>query len=305
MVAFIDARREEYGVEPICAVLPIAPSTYYLHKQCAADATRRSPRAQRDVVLCDDIRRVWTTHQEVYGVRKVWRQLRREQIIAPRCAVERLMRSMELRGVVRGGRRVQTTVPDAVDARPLDLVARDFTATRPNELWVSDFTYVATWRGFVYVAFVIDVFSRYIVGWRVSSSMRTDLALDALEQAICERQPAGTDELVHHSDRGVQYLSIRYTDRLLEAGIEPSVGSRGDSYDNALAESLIGLFKTEVIHRRGPWRGFDDVEIATLEWVWWFNHQRLLEPLGYVPPAEFEAQFHRGLETQVSEAALT
>jgi transposase InsO family protein len=305
MVAFIDAHREEYGVEPICAVLPIAPSTYYLHKQCAADATRRSPRAQRDAVLCDDIRRVWTTHQEVYGVRKVWRQLRREQIIAPRCAVERLMRSMELRGVVRGGRRVQTTVPDAVDARPLDLVARDFTATRPNELWVSDFTYVATWRGFVYVAFVIDVFSRYIVGWRVSSSMRTDLALDALEQAICERQPAGTDELVHHSDRGVQYLSIRYTDRLLEAGIEPSVGSRGDSYDNALAESLIGLFKTEVIHRRGPWRGFDDVEIATLEWVWWFNHQRLLEPLGYVPPAEFEAQCHRGLETQVSEAALT
>lgn len=305
MVAFIDAHRQAYGVEPICAVLPIAPSTYYLHKQCAADATRRSPRAQRDEALGGDIRRVWTTHQEVYGVRKVWRQLRREQIVAPRCAVERLMRSMELRGAVRGGRRVRTTMPEAVAERPLDLVARDFTATRPNQLWVSDFTYVATWRGFVYVAFVIDVFSRYIVGWRVSSSMRTDLALDALEQALCERQPASTDELVHHSDRGVQYLSIRYTDRLLEAGIEPSVGSRGDSYDNALAESIIGLFKTEMIHRRGPWRGFDDVEIATLEWVWWFNHQRLLEPLGYVPPAEFEAQFHRGLETQVSEAALT
>jgi transposase InsO family protein len=305
MVAFIDAHREEYGVEPICAVLPIAPSTYYLHKQCAVDATRRSARAQRDVVLRDDIRRVWTTHQEVYGVRKVWRQLRREQIGAPRCAVERLMRSMELRGVVRGGRSVRTTVPDTASESPLDLVARDFTATRPNQLWVSDFTYVATWRGFVYVAFVIDVFSRYIVGWRVSSAMRTDLALDALEQAICERQPATDEPLIHHSDHGVQYLSIRYTDRLLEAGIEPSVGSRGDSYDNALAESIIGLFKTEVIHRRGPWRRFDDVEIATLEWVWWFNHQRLLEPLGYVPPVEFEAQFHRGLETHVSEAALT
>lgn len=305
MVAFIDAHREDYGVEPICAVLPIAPSTYYLHKQCAADPSRCSRRRQRDDELRPDIQRVWTQQQQVYGARKVWRQLRREQIVAPRCAVERLMRSMELRGVVRGGRRVQTTVPDTVDARPLDLVARDFTATRPNELWVSDFTYVATWRGFVYVAFVIDVFSRYIVGWRVSSSMRTDLALDALDQAICERQPTSTDELVHHSDRGVQYLSIRYTDRLLEAGIEPSVGSHGDSYDNALAESVIGLFKTEVIHRRGPWRGFDDVEIATLEWVWWFNHQRLLEPLGYVPPAEFEEQFHRGLETQISEAALT
>ena len=305
MMAFIDAHRKDYGVEPICAVLPIAPSTYYLHKQCAAEATRRSRRAQRDEALSVDIRRVWTTHQAVYGVRKVWRQLRREQIIAPRCAVERLMRSMELRGVVRGGRRVQTTFPETATERPLDLVARDFTAMRPNQLWVFDFTYVATWRGFVYVAFVIDVFSRYIVGWRVSSSMRTDLALDALEQAICERQPESTDELVHHSDRGVQYLLIRYTDRLLEAGIEPSVGSRGDSYDNALAESIIGLFKTEVIHRRRPWRGFDDVEIATLEWVWWFTHERLLEPLGYVPPAEFESQFHRGLATHVSEAALT
>lgn len=305
MVAFIDAHREDYGVEPICAVLPIAPSTYYLHKQCAVDVTRRSRRAQRDDALCTDIQRVWTTHRQVYGVRKVWRQLRRERIVAPRCAVERLMRALSLQGVVRGGRRVRTTIPETEAERPLDLVAREFSATRPNELWVSDFTYVATWRGFVYVAFVIDVFSRRIVGWRVSTSMRSDLALDALEQAICERKPGTTDELVHHSDRGVQYLSIRYTDRLLAAGIEPSVGSRGDSYDNALAESVIGLFKTEVIHRRGPWRGFDDVEIATLEWVWWFNHQRLLEPLGYVPPAEFEEQFHRGLETQVSEAALT
>jgi transposase InsO family protein len=304
MVAFIDAHREAYGVEPICAVLPIAPSTYYLQKAREADPSRRSARAQRDEVVRAEIRRVWTTHREVYGARKVWRQLQREQIVAPRCAVERLMRSMELKGVVRG-RRARTTMPEDAAERPLDLVARDFTATRPNQLWVSDLTYVATWRGFIYVAFVIDVFSRRIVGWRVSSSLRSDLALDALEQAICERQPAGSDQLVHHSDRGVQYLSIRYTERLLEAGIEPSVGSRGDSYDNALAETVIGLFKTEVIRQRGPWRGFDDVEFATLEWVWWFNHQRLLEPLGYLPPAEFEEQFLESQNTQVSETALT
>jgi putative transposase len=304
MVAFIDAHRDDYGVEPICAVLPIAPSTYYLHKTHEADPSRRSARAQRDDIVRTEIRRVWTTHRQVYGVRKVWRQLRREQIVVPRCAVERLMRSMELQGVVRG-RRLRTTIPEEAAAQPLDLVARDFTATRPNELWVSDLTYVATWRGFIYVAFVIDVFSRRIVGWRVSSSLRSDLALDALEQAICERQLAGSDQLVHHSDRGVQYLSIRYTERLLEAGIEPSVGSRGDSYDNALAETVIGLFKTELIRQRGPWRGFDDVEFATLEWVWWFNHQRLLEPLGYLPPAEFEAQFLTSQDTPVAEAVLT
>ena len=304
MVAFIDAHREAYGVEPICAVLPIAPSTYHLQKARAADPSRRSARAQRDEVVRTEIRRVWTTHREVYGARTVWRQLQREQLVAPRCAVERLMRSMELKGVVRG-RRPRTTMPDDAGARPLDLVARDFTATRPNQLWVSDLTYGATWRGFVYVAFVIDVFSRRIVGWRVSSSVRSDLALDALEQAICERQPADGDHLVHHSDRGVQYLSIRYTERLLDAGIEPSVGSRGDSYDNALAETVIGLFKTEVIRQHGPWRSFEDVEFATLEWVWWFNHQRLLEPLGYLPPAEFEAQFRESQNTHVSETALT
>jgi transposase InsO family protein len=304
MVAFIDAHREAYGVEPICAVLPIAPSTYYLHRVRAADPARRSARAQRDDAMRTEIRRVWDMHRQVYGARKVWRQLRREQIVAPRCAVERLMRSMELKGVVRGRCR-RTTIPEDAAERPLDLVARDFTATRPNQLWVSDLTYVATWRGFVYVAFVIDVFSRRIVGWRVSSSLRSDLALDALEQAICERQLGAGDPLVHHSDRGVQYLSIRYTERLLEAGIEPSVGSRGDSYDNALAETVIGLFKTEVIRQRGPWRGFDDVEFATLEWVWWFNHQRLLEPLGYLPPAEFEAQYRTSQNTHVSEAVLT
>jgi transposase InsO family protein len=290
MVQFIDEHRETYGVEPICRVLPIAPATYYWHKARAVDPTRRSARAQRDDVVRGAIQRVYDANQQVYGVRKVWRQLRREELVVARCTVERLMHAMRLKGVVRG-RRTRTTIPEEVAARPQDLVQRDFTATRPNQLWVSDLTYVATWRGFVYVAFVIDVFSRKIVGWRVSTSLRSDLALDALDQAICERQREGDDQLVHHSDRGVQYLSIRYTERLLEAGIEPSVGSRGDSYDNALAESVIGLFKAEVIHHRGPWRGFEDVEFATLTWVWWFNHHRLLEPLGYLPPAQYEENF--------------
>ena len=303
MVAFIDQERRTYGVEPICAVLPIAPSTYYLHKAWEAEPTRRSARAKRDEVLRGEIQRVYDEQQRVYGVRKVWKQLRRERVGVARCTVERLMGGLGLQGVVRG-RRMRTTLPEEAAERPLDLVARNFAATRPNQLWVSDLTYVATWRGFVYVAFVIDVFSRRIVGWRVSSSLRSDLALDALEQAICERQLEADGRLVHHSDRGVQYLSIRYTERLLEAGIEPSVGSRGDSYDNALAESVIGLFKTEVIRRRGPWRGFEDVEFATLEWVWWFNHHRLLEPLGYVPPAEYEENFQDCRDTEVA-AALT
>lgn len=304
MVAFIDRHREKYGVEPICAVLPIAPSTYYAHKAREADPTLRSERAQRDEHLRGEIRRVWNANLEVYGARKVWRQLNREGTAVARCTVERLMSEIGLKGAVRG-RRFRTTIPDETADRPLDLVERDFTADRPNQLWVSDFTYVATWRGFVYVAFVIDVFSRRIVGWRVSSSLRTDLALDALEQAICERQDERADRLVHHSDRGAQYLSIRYTERLAEAGIEPSVGSRGDSYDNALAESVIGLFKTEVIRRRGPWRSAEDVEFATLEWVWWFNHHRLLEPIGYVPPVEFEEAYYRQLEAQAPALVLT
>lgn len=291
MVAFIDDHREEHGVEPICEQLPIAPSTYHARKAQEADPTRRCERARRDEWLRREIRRVWDENQQVYGVRKVWRQLNREGIHVARCTVARLMEELGLAGAVRG-RRFKTTIPDESAARPLDLVERDFTATRPNQLWVSDLTYVATWRGFVYVAFVIDVFSRRIVGWRVTSSLRSDLALDALEQAICERDDARQDRLVHHSDRGVQYLSIRYTDRLSEAGIEPSVGSRGDSYDNALAESVIGLFKTEVIRRRGPWRSHEDVEFATLEWVWWFNHHRLLEPIGYIPPVEYEQAFY-------------
>jgi transposase InsO family protein len=304
MVAFIDDHREEYGVEPICAVLPIAPSTYYAHKAREADPDLRPARAQRDEELRPEIQRVWRENFRVYGARKVWRQLNREGHTVARCTVARLMSDMGLRGVVRG-RRCKTTVPAEVADRPLDLVQRDFTAARPNRLWVSDFTYVATWRGFVYVAFVIDTFSRRIVGWRVSSSLKSDLALDALEQAICERDEARQDRLVHHSDRGVQYLSIRYTERLAEAGIEPSVGSRGDSYDNALAESVIGLFKTEVIRQRGPWRGLEDVEFATLEWVWWFNHHRLLEPLGYLPPVEYEEAFYRGQEAQTLLPALT
>jgi putative transposase len=254
MVNFIDQEREEHGVEPICKVLPIAPSTYHEHKAQEADPGRRSARAKRDGALRPEIQRVWDDNLAVYGARKVWRQLNREGFGVARCTVERLMSDMGLKGAVRG-RRFTTTIPDDVADRPLDLVKRDFTATRPNQLWVSDLTYVATWRGFVYVAFVIDVFARRILGWRVSSSVRSDLALDALEQALAEREDEMDDRLVHHSDRGVQYLSIRYTERLAEAGLEPSVGSKGDSYDNALAESVIGLFKTEVIRRRGPGEG--------------------------------------------------
>ena len=291
MVALIDQHRDAYGVESICATLPIAPSTYFLHKALQADPSARCPRVQRDDDLRDEIRRVWDTNHQVYGPRKVWRQLRRENIAAARCTVRRLMRAMGLAGAVRGRAWTTTTASTGTpDSRP-DLVVRDFTATRPNQLWVSDFTYVATWRGFVYVAFVIDVFARRIVGWRVAASLHTDFVLDALEQAIHDRGDTTTG-LVHHSDRGTQYVSMRYTDRLADAGIAPSVGSRGDAYDNALAESVIGLFKMEVIRRRGPWRHLEAVEFATLEWVDWFNHRRLLEPLGYVPPAEFEARYY-------------
>ena len=295
MVAFIDQHREMYGVESICAVLPIAPSTYFLHKAQDHDPMTRSARAQRDEELRAAIQRVWDEHQQVYGPRKVWRQLRREQVDVARCSVERLMRAMGLRGAVRGRAWVVTTRTDAAAARPADLVERQFTATRPNQLWVADFTYVATWRGFVYVAFVIDVFARRIVGWRVSSSLATDFVLDALEQAIYDRR-GDLEDLVHHSDRGTQYLSMRYTERLADADIAPSVGSRGDSYDNAMAESIIGLFKTEVIHLKGPWRHLEAVEFATLTWVDWFNTRRLLEPIGYVPPAEYEAAYYAELD---------
>src|SRR5215211_7853486 len=286
MIAYIDQHKHRYGVEPICRVLPIAPSTYY-------DATRRpaSARALRDQELKAEIGRVHGEHFGVYGARKVWRQLHREGIRVARCTVERLMRELGLRGAVRGKTR-RTTTPDATATRPADLVERDFSAARPNQLWVADLTYVATWSGFVYMALVIDAFSRYLVGWQASRSLRTDLALDALEMAIWRRQ-AQLEGLVHHSDRGSQYLAIRYTERLAEAGAVTSVGSRGDSFDNALAETIIGLYKTELVRRRGPWKGLDEVEYATLEWVDWFNHRRLLEPIGHLPPAEFEAAHYQ------------
>jgi len=240
-----------------------------------------------------EIQRVWQANFQVYGANKVWRQLKREGTQVARCTVERLMKRLGLEGV-RRGKVIKTTMPDKAMPCPLDRVNRQFRADRPNQLWVSDFTYVSTWQGWIYVAFVIDVFARRIVGWRVSSSMHTDFVLDALEQALYARQPElGT--LVHHSDKGSQYVSIRYTERLAEAGIEPSVGSRGDSYDNALAETINGLYKTELIYKRAPWKTREAVELATLEWVYWFNHQRLLEPIGYIPPAEAEAQYYRQL----------
>jgi putative transposase len=290
MVAFIDQHKEVYGVEPMCSVLPIAPATYYEHVRRKRQPERRPARQKRDDELRNEIGRVYEENQLVYGATKVWKQLRREAIPAARCTVERLMAKMGLRGAIRGRAFKVTTVANDAQPRPLDRVGRQFVAERPNQLWVADITYVATWTGFVYVAFVVDVFSRAIVGWRVSSSLRSDLALDALEQALWARQPA--EGLVHHSDRGVQYLSIRYTERLADAGIEASVGSKGDSYDNALAEAVNALFKTELIYRRGPWRSREAVELAVLEWVDWFNNRRLLEPLGYVPPAEFEAAYY-------------
>ena len=292
MVAFIDDHRKTYGGEPICRVLPIAPSTYFRHNAQQADPSRRSARAIRDDVLKAIIRRIWEENHCVYGPRKVWKQMGREGLREARCRVRRLMRAMGLAGAVRGRAWTTTTESQPNGDPPSDLVDRHFTATRPNQLWVADFTYVATWRGFVYVAFVIDVFARRIVGWRVSSSLRTDFVLDALDQAIYERCGDDIGDLIHHSDRGSQYLAMRYTDRLTDAGIEPSVGGRGDAYDNALAESVIGLFKTEVIRLKGPWRHLEAVEFATLEWVDWFNHRRLLEPLGDMPPAEYEARYY-------------
>ncbi len=290
MIAYIDAHKDRYGVEPICRVLPIAPSVYYEHRARRAEPARRPPRVRRDMALSPEIRRVHRENFGVYGARKVWLQLRREGLPIARCTVERLMRLQGLQGV-RRGKRLWTTIPDDTAERPRDLVERQFNAVRPNQLWVADFTYVSTWTGFVFVAFVIDVFARRIVGWRVARSMTTDLVLDALEQAIWARKTQAG--LIHHSDRGGQYLSIRYSERLAEVGAQPSVGSTGDSYDNALAESIIGLFKTEVIRHRGPWKHIDAVEYATLEWVDWFNHRRLLRPIGDVPPAELETAYHR------------
>ena len=303
MVEFIDDHREEHGVESICKVLPIAPSTYHRHRAERENPELRCTRKKRDEALRPKIRQVWDeSFGGVYGVRKVWHQLRHEGVEVARCTVARLMGQMGLSGVSRGKAYKVTTVPDEFSTRPDDLVDRKFVASRPDALWVVDITYVATWKGFAYVAFVTDVFARRIVGWRVSSSLRTDLALDALEQAIGIRRPS--EELIHHSDRGCQYLSIRYTERLAEAGLVPSVGSVGDSYDNALAETINGLFKTEVIHRCGPWRSVDEVEYAVLEWVDWFNNRRLLEPLGYLSPAAFEKAYHQHQATPAMEAGL-
>jgi transposase InsO family protein len=290
MISFIDEHRPVLGVEPICKLLPIAPSTYYDTVAKRTDVDRLSVRARRDVGLKIEIRRVFDANYRVYGVRKVWRQLQREGFEVARCTVARLMRTMGLRGIIRG-KPVRTTFSDKAAPCPLDRVNRQFHAPAPNRLWVSDFTYVSTWSGMVYAAFVIDVYARFIVGWRVSRTAHAGFVLDALEQALHDRKPVGKGGLVHHSDRGSQYLSIKYTERLAEAGIEPSVGSVGDSYDNALAETINGLYKAEVIHRRGPWRSFEAVEFATLEWVDWFNHRRLLEPIGNIPPAEAEANY--------------
>ncbi len=294
MREFIDQHRQAHGVEPICKVLQIAPSGYRRYAAIQRNPALRCARAQRDEMLLTHIERIWDANMQVYGAKKVWRQLAREGHLAARCTVERLMRRQGLRGVVRG-KVVRTTIGDANAPCPLDRVNRQFKAQRPNQLWVSDFTYVSTWQGWLYVAFVIDVFARRIVGWRVSRSMRTDFVLDALEQALYARQPQRDDALIHHSDRGSQYVSIRYTERLAEAGIEPSVGSKGDSYDNALAETINGLYKAELIHRRVPWKTKESLELATLEWVSWFNHHRLLEPIGYIPPAEAEANYYRHL----------
>jgi len=296
-VRFIAEHRVRWGIEPICRVLQIAPSSYY-----AAISRPASARRQRDAVLKVALRRVWDEQRQVYGADKVWAQLNREGIAVARCTVERLMRELGLRGVVRGKPRVRTTVGDDTSPRPLDLVARQFRAPAPNRLWVADLTYVKTHSGWVYVAFVVDACSRFVVGWQTSCSLRTDLALDALEMALWTRRAVPLTGLIHHSDRGVQYLAIRYTERLAEAGVVPSVGSRGDSYDNAVAESFNGLYKTELIRHRGPWRGLDDVEYATLEYVDWFNHRRLHGELSMLPPAEFEALHDRQTPTALLAA---
>jgi putative transposase len=289
MCAFVEEHRDEHGVEPICRVLQIAPSTYYAHR-----ARRPSARAVRDAELAGRIRALHADNYGVYGARKVHAALRREGVAVARCTVERLMRAEGLRGISRAkGPRTTRPAPEA--ARPEDLVERRFSAEAPNRLWVADITYVRTFAGWVYAAFVLDVFSRRIVGWQVATSLYTELALDALQMGIWARTKAGADlaGLVHHSDRGVQYRAIRYTERLAEAEAVASVGSRGDSYDNAMAEALNSLFKAELIRNRGPWRDINHLEVAVAEWVDWYNHRRLHGELGHVPPAEYEAAHER------------
>ncbi|WP_425535365.1 IS3 family transposase [Escherichia coli] len=289
MMPLLDKLREQYGVGPLCSELHIAPSTYYHCQQQRHHPDKRSARAQRDDWLKKEIQRVYDENHKVYGVRKVWRQLLREGIRVARCTVARLMAVMGLAGVLRG-KKVRTTISRKAVAAG-DRVNRQFVAERPDQLWVADFTYVSTWRGFVYVAFIIDVFAGYIVGWRVSSSMETTFVLDALEQALWARRPSGT---VHHSDKGSQYVSLAYTQRLKEAGLLASTGSTGDSYDNAMAESINGLYKAEVIHRKS-WKNRAEVELATLTWVDWYNNRRLLERLGHTPPAEAEKAYYASI----------
>lgn len=301
MYQLVDEHRDVHGVEPICRVLQIAPSSYRRYAARVRNPSLLSARVQRDAQLIPAIERVWSENLQVYGADKVWMQMNREGVQVARCTVERLMRRLSLQGVKRG-KVVRTTVGDAKAPCPLDKVNRQFRADRPNALWVSDFTYVSTWQGWLYVAFVVDVFARRIVGWRVSTSMTTDFVLDALEQALYDRRPERDSSLVHHSDRGSQYVSIRYSERLAEAGVEPSVGSKGDSYDNALAETINGLYKAEVIHRR-TWKTREAVELATLTWVAWFNNHRLMGPLGYIPPAEAEANYYRQLAEQSAVTA--
>ena len=303
MRGFVDQHRDTYGVEPICKVLQIAPSGYRRHACQQRNPELRCVRAKMDETLLPQIHQVWRANMQVYGADKIWHQLKRQGVAVARCTVERLMRRSGLKGI-RRGKVVRTTVGDAKAVCPLDRVNRQFKADRPNQLWVSDFTYVSTWQGWQYVAFVIDVYARRIVGWRQSSSMRTDFVLDALEQALYDWKPERTDALIHHSDRGSQYVSIRYSERLAEAGIEPSVGSKGDSYDKALAETINGLYKAELIHRRAPWKTKESLELATLEWVSWFNHHRLLEPIGYIPPAEAEANYYRQLAEKTETPVL-
>ena len=294
-MAFIDAHREDLGIEPICRELAIASSSYHEHAVRLADPGKRSSRARRDDEIKEQIRRVHAASFGLYGTRKVWHQLRREGTKVAKCTVERLMHTMALAGV-RRGRKTITTVSNPKAPCPLDRVNREFQVQRPNALWVVDFTYVHTWAGFVYVAFVIDAFARRIVGWKVSTSATASFVLDALEQAIHARRPGPEDSLIHHSDRGVQYLAMNYTQRLAEADLVPSVGSVGDSYDNALAETINGLYKAEVIWRQRSWPSATAVEMATLNWVDWFNNCRLFGPIGHIPPAEAEANYYAAKE---------
>lgn len=294
MIMFIDEHRNELGIEAICKVLPIVPSTYYRVKAIEADPAKASARSKRDLFLSNKIKEFWEQSGKRYGAVKIWHDLVAANIKVARCTVVRLMKAMGIQGITRG--KVKTTKINPALPCPEDKVNREFKALAPNRLWVADFTYVRTAVGFVYVAFIIDVFARYIVGWKVSTSPNAQMVLDALEQALAARNP-DPDKLIHHSDRGVQYLAIKYTERLEEAKIDPSVGSVGDSYDNAMAETINGVYKTEVIEHEGPWQGKSDVEFATLDWVDWYNNKRRFGPIGYISPDQAERNFFDSLIT--------